>query len=136
MSNGPASALLALILPAAFVFAENTEPQGNPEATIRYLLDYVARSDCTFVRNGMAYDGKQAASHMESKYRSFRKEIKMPEDFIRLAATKSLQTGKPYTVTTQDGKELPCEEWMKRVLEEDRKAQTDRQDKQQREADM
>ena len=60
--------------------------------------------------------------HMQDKRRYFKDRIVTPEDFIRFAATKSLQTGKPYMVRTKEGKESRCDEWMKKVLKEYRKA--------------
>ena len=43
-----------------------------------------------------------------------------PEDFIRLAATKSLLTGQPYLVRTRDGKEMPLNTWLSNALREHR----------------
>jgi hypothetical protein len=88
--------------------------------TIAYLIDYVARSDLTFVRNGQEYTGKQAADHMRQKWTYFRTKIKTPEDFILLAATKSELSGKLYLVRL-DGKERPAGEWLAKVLAEYRK---------------
>jgi hypothetical protein len=125
MSRIVSAVFLAVALSAALALADNKEPQENVGETIRYLLDYVAQSKCTFIRNGKAYDAGRASRHLEKKYRHFKKEIATPEDFIRLAATKSLQTGKPYKVRTKDGRELPCDEWMRKVLEEYRKTRGD-----------
>jgi hypothetical protein len=55
---------------------------------------------------------------MQDKRRYFKDQIVTPEDFIRLAATKSLQTAQPYMVRTKEGKELRCDEWLKKVLKE------------------
>jgi hypothetical protein len=65
---------------------------------------------------------------MQAKYDHFKNEIKTPEDFIRLAATKSMQSGQPYMIKTKDGKERTCAEWMKTILEEHRKAHPERFD--------
>ena len=121
--------VLAMVLPVAFAWADNKEPQENVDETIRYLLDYVAKSDCTFIRNGTAYDGKKASEHLESKYKYFKKEIVTPEDFIRLAATKSLLTGKPYMIKTKDGTELRSDDWLKKILEDYRKTQKEKKEK-------
>jgi Family of unknown function (DUF5329) len=97
---------------------ESTETVGE---IIRYLLDYVVRSDCTFIRNGEPHTGKEAAEHFKSKYEHFKKEIKTPEDFIQMAATKSMITGKPYLVKTTDGTEISCAEWLGKILADYRK---------------
>src|ERR1035441_7412552 len=76
----------------------------NVDETIRYLLDYVSKSDCTFIRNGDPHTGVEASVHFKSKYEHFKHEIKTPEDFIQMAAAKSMITGQPYLVKTTDGK--------------------------------
>ena len=82
------------------------------EQTINYLLDYVAKSDATFIRNGQTYAPQEAVNHIKAKYGHFRSEIKTPEDFIRLSASKSLLTGQPYLVQTKDGKKLNLDDWL------------------------
>jgi hypothetical protein len=89
--------------------------------TVTYLIDYVAKSDLTFVRNGEDSTAKQAAEHMRQKWAYFSNKIKTPEDFIRLAATKSELSGKLYLVRLKDGKESPAGEWLMKVLAEYRK---------------
>jgi len=89
--------------------------------TVTYLIDYVAKSDLTFVRNGQDSTAKQAAEHMRQKWAYFSKKIKTPEDFILLAATKSELSGKLYLVRLKDGKESPAGEWLSKVLAEYRK---------------
>ena len=91
------------------------------DETIRYLLDYVSKSDCTFIRNGEPHTGKEASDHFKSKYEHFKSEIKTPEDFIQTSATKSMITGKPYLVKTTDGTEISCAEWLGNVLADYRK---------------
>lgn len=93
----------------------------NVDETIRYLLDFVSRSDCTFIRNGVPHTGREAADHFRSKYEHFESEIKTPEDFIQMSATKSMITGKPYLVKTTDGTVISCAEWLGKVLADYRK---------------
>jgi hypothetical protein len=90
------------------------------EKTIDYLLDYVAKSDVTFVRNGQTHTPPQAVDHIKAKYEHFKKEIKTPEDFIRLSASKSLLTGQPYLVRTKDGKEMHLDAWLTDALKKHR----------------
>jgi FPC/CPF motif-containing protein YcgG len=103
--------------------AQTATSGENLERTVRYLIDVVAQSDRTFIRNNEAHMGKEAAEHLKYKYEYFKEEIKTPEDFIRLAATKSLMTGKPYLVKTKDGKQSECAEWLGDVLDDYRKSQ-------------
>jgi hypothetical protein len=88
----------------------------------KFLLDYVAKSDATFIRNGQTHTPQEAANHIKAKYEHFKSEIKTPEDFIRLSASKSLLTGQPYLVRTGDGKEVPLSVWLTDALRDNRRA--------------
>lgn len=121
MNRNLITVVLSIFLTVTMVLVEDTRAQENTDETIAYLLAFVAKSDCTFIRNGQFYTDKQASRHMQDKRRYFKDKIVTPEDFIRLAATKSLQTGQPYMVKTKDGKELRCGDWLKEVLKEYRK---------------
>ncbi len=116
--------LLALaIIPA--LAPSKAKAAETLEQTINYLLDYVAKSDATFIRNGQTYTPQEAANHIKAKYEHFRSEIKTPEDFIRLSASKSLLTGQPYLVQTKDGKELHLDDWLIVSLKTHRAAKHD-----------
>ena len=88
----------------------------NLQQTIQYLLTFVENSRCLFFRNNKAHTAQEAAAHMQRKYEHFKDEIKTPEDFIRLAATKSLMTGKLYYVKLPDGKKITSEAWLLQAL--------------------
>jgi hypothetical protein len=108
--------LASAILIAAFAgqtFA--TEPL---EQTVSYLIDHVSKSNATFIRNGVSHTPAEAAAHIKAKYEHFKKDIKTPEDFIRLAASKSLLTGKPYLVRSPDGEEMRLDVWLTDALKE------------------
>ena len=93
------------------------------ERTIQYLIDQVARSECTFIRNEKFYGAKEAAEHLKAKAKYFKKEIQTPEDFIRLAGTKSIVSGDDYFVRTKEGKELRCADWLTKMLDDYAKKQ-------------
>jgi hypothetical protein len=119
---------LMAALPLAVVGTTGTKEMSadrkvteNVDDTIRYLLDFVSKSDCTFIRNGVPHTGKEAANHFRSKYEHFESEIKTPEDFIQMSATKSMITGKPYLVKTTEGTVIPCADWLGKVLADYRK---------------
>ena len=88
------------------------------DESIKFLLDYVAKSDATFTRNGQTHTPQEAVNHIKAKYEHFKSEIKTPEDFIRLAASKSLLTGKPYLVRAPNGKETRLDVWLTDALRE------------------
>src|SRR5207247_292572 len=96
--------ILALTL--SFALNANAAAHESLDQTISYLLDYVGKSNATFIRNGVKHTPAEAVAHIKAKYEHFKKEIKTPEDFIRLSASKSLQSGKPYLVRTPEGKEM------------------------------
>ena len=102
------------------------EPAANGEklaAAINYLLTFVEKSECTFIRNDRPHTAQEAVAHMQRKYDHFKDEIKTPEDFIRLSATKSLISGKPYMVKTKAGQLLKSEIWLLEALESYRQNQ-------------
>lgn len=79
--------------------------QSAPAATdasakdeIDHLLNYVAASSCTFVRNGSEYPSAQARDHLAGKYRFAGSRISSADDFIKYLATQSSMSGEPYHV--------------------------------------
>lgn len=65
---------------------------------IDHLLDYVASSSCTFVRNGSEYSAEKARDHLAIKYRFVGDRISTAEDFIKYLASGSSVSGEPYHV--------------------------------------
>lgn len=109
-----ATVLLMTTLTATVFAAESLDQ------TIDYLIDYIAKSNATFVRNGTSHASAEAVEHIKAKYAHFKDRIKTPEDFIRLSASKSLLSGKPYLVRTDEGKEMRLDEWLTAALKEHR----------------
>lgn len=93
--------------------------KGTAE-TVEHLLQMVRESDAAFIRNGKEHSAKDAAKHMKKKYEHFlkKKEIKTAEDFIRLAGTKSLLSGREYALKLADGREIKTAEWLRARLAE------------------
>jgi len=88
----------------------------STEETIAHLLQYTAESKHVFIRNGQEFSASDAARLMRYKCKANRDEIETAEDFIRLAATKSTVSGKPYLVKMADGKAVPTAEWLAEAL--------------------
>ena len=107
---------LSCILVCCTLLAGQAQSGDSLNESIKFLLDYVATSHATFIRNGQDYTPAEAVNHIKAKYEHFKSEIKTPEDFIRLAATKSLLTGQPYRVRTSDGKEMRLDAWLTEAL--------------------
>ena len=102
--------------PVTFYACHCTECQKQSASAFGLSL-WVGRSDLQFVRNGKMHTAGEAARHMRRKYEYFAERIASAEDFIELAATKSLISGKLYTVRTASG-ELLTAEWLQNALAE------------------
>ena len=113
-------ASLAALAGSTGVVADTTS-QSESTVTIEYLLASVAASELQFVRNGKAHSGADAVKHMRRKYEYFADRIHSPEEFIELAGTKSMLSGKAYTVRENNG-EIPTAEWLRTILAEYRGA--------------
>jgi len=117
---------LCYIVTAMFLsstaFAEKPVTQDkDTQQAISYLIDVVTNSHLTFIRNGKKYSGKEAAEHMMDKFKYFKAQVKSPEDFIRLCASESLLSGKPYRVETAHGI-MPTRQWLTQILAQYRKS--------------
>ena len=110
----------------AFADTDAATPEPGLESTVAYLIDYVAESDFVFVRNGKAYSSGEAADHIRRKYKHFLDEISTAEDFIRLAASKSILTGRAYEVRLPGHHMVKCEQWLLEVLDDYRNNVTSR----------
>jgi len=109
-----------LVVIASTAFVSPAKSSESLDQTISYLLEYIASSNATFVRNGTSYTPAKAAEHIKAKYAHFKTEIKTPEDFIRLSASKSLLSGKPYLVRLPDGREMHLDAWLTDALKQHR----------------
>ena len=112
--------LLLVVLLAISPGARAEEASDRRESTneaVHYLIDTVAHSHLTFIRNGEEHSCTEAAAHIQRKYDHFKSKIQSPQDFIHLCASKSILSGQPYLVATDRGK-VPVEEWLKGILTE------------------
>jgi len=85
---------------------------------VSQLLAFVGQSQCTFIRNGKAYDRIAAEKHLEMKlhYLVERGQVNSAEDFIERAASQSSFSGKPYLVDCGGGNERQSADWLKEEL--------------------
>ncbi len=97
---------------AVLLFCLPSLSLANTAVEIDYLLDYVRKSNITYIRNGQEYTPAEAVDHLQKKRQHFAKEIKTAEDFVAVAATKSLVSGQPYLVKTKDGRTQECGLWL------------------------
>ena len=115
--------LIFAVMWGPVVLAKPAGGANHLSETIQYLLDFVKTSECIFIRNNKEHTAGNAAAHMQRKYAHFKDDIKTPEDFIRLTATKSLMTGKLYYVKLKNGEKITSEAWLLQALEDYRQKQ-------------
>lgn len=106
--------LKTIALAACLVLAglAHATPNANADAEIRHLLDFVAASGCTFIRNGDAHNAIDAASHLAMKYSKAKSRLTSPEQFIEHVASKSFFTGTPYRVQCAPAASINSGDWL------------------------
>ena len=113
------------ILVTAFVilaiFSGAVSAQDNIEKKkIEFLISSVENlKGAKFIRNGSEYDdGKAAAAHLRMKLQKAGGYVQTADDFIKLCASKSFLTGKPYMIRSSNGKTIKAEEYFREKLKE------------------
>ncbi len=93
--------------------------QDNMEKKkIEFLISSVENSkDVKFIRNGTEHNGKEAAEHLRMKLQSAF-AVQTADDFVRLCASKSIVTGKPYMIRLAEGKTIKSEKYFREKLKE------------------
>lgn len=91
----------------------------STDQEIRYLLDFVAASGCTFTRNGSDHTAEEAADHLRLKYQRGRRYAATAEEFIERLASQSSWSGKAYTVRCGTQAETSAR-WLQRALADHR----------------
>jgi len=107
------TAVVALALFSGMVHAQDHLEKKK----IEYLISSVEKlKDAKFIRNGTEYDGKEAAEHLRMKLQNDGGRVQTADDFIRLCASKSSISGKPYRIRTSDGKTMTSEQYFREKL--------------------
>lgn len=108
-----AAALLLSLMP---VLRAADRPSVE-NARIEYLLSVVSGlHDAQFIRNGTAYDSAAAVDHLRTKLRMAGSRVQTAEDFIRLCATESSVSGKPYEIRLADGRQVLSAQFLRQQL--------------------
>jgi hypothetical protein len=112
------------IMVAVFVilalFSGTLNAQDNIEKNkIEFLISSMENlKDAKFIRNGSEYNGQEAAKHLRMKLRRAGDHVQTADDFIRLCASKSYISGKPYMIGLPDGKTIKSEKYFREKLKE------------------
>jgi len=122
MTDSSARRALAILV-AAVVFALSNAAVADTveKAEIDHLLNFVATSSCTFVRNGTEYPPDKARDHLASKYQFAGSKITTAEQFIKYLATESSMSGELYHVKCK-GVDKLSGVWLSEELTRFRKA--------------
>lgn len=98
--------LIFLVLMVGDTFAQ----ESHEIEKIQYLISSIETlNGAEFLRNGKAYDAKTAAAHLRFKLKWAGDRVNTAEDFIRLCASKSSLSGKPYLVRFSNGVTMEAE---------------------------
>jgi hypothetical protein len=113
-----AARMVGLTVLCTFCLAASTTQPRSEKEKIEALIGIVRdMRDAKFIRNGSEYDGPAAADHMRTKWSSGGSSIKTAKDFIKLAATGSSISGKPYLIRFKGGKEQTSAEFLMAQLD-------------------
>ena len=104
----------AVLLALACAGSALAQVPANTQREVGHLLDYVARPDCQFNRNGKWYEGEAAKAHLSQKYDYLVKRNLAPtaEAFIERAATASSMSGTAYQVRCAGAAATPSGPWL------------------------
>jgi len=116
MFRFPAVAVLGALLALAPLTGAS-DPSPIEDARIDYLLTAVGSlQDAQFIRNGKPYDSKAAVDHLRTKLRAAGSRVQTAEDFIRVCASESSISGKPYEIRFADGTVLLAADFLRQKL--------------------
>ena len=116
MFRFPAVAVLGALLALAALTGAS-DPSPIEDARIEYLLTAVGSlQDAQFIRNGKPYDSKAAVDHLRTKLRAAGSRVQTAEDFIRVCASESSISGKPYEIRFADGTVLLAADFLRQKL--------------------
>jgi Family of unknown function (DUF5329) len=110
--------LLLAALALASPFATRAAPAPNVQQHVNHLLGYIARSGCSFYRNGAWIDAAAAEAHARTRYDYLARndEIASAADFIEKAAAQSSVTGLPYQVKCHGNPPVLARAWLREEL--------------------
>ena len=111
-----ALALSTLATTASPAFAADLPATSRAE--IDTLLNRLGASGCQFNRNGSWYSSTDARAHLAKKlnYLVEKKKLEGTEQFIKLAASSSSMSGKPYQVRCGAAPAVASEAWLTEQL--------------------
>jgi hypothetical protein len=84
---------------------------------IQYLISSVEKMEgASFIRNGSEHSGAEAANHLRMKLEKAGDRVKTADDFMKLCASKSYLSGKPYMIRFNSGVTITAEKYFREKL--------------------
>lgn len=119
-SKGLALLCLATALVILALFSSILCAQENIEKKkIEFLISSMENlKGAIFIRNGSEYNRQEAAKHLRMKIQLAGDRVQTADDFIRLCASKSYASGKPYLIGLSDGQIIKSEKYFREKLKE------------------
>jgi hypothetical protein len=108
--------LLLICIVSTILFVSTGLAHADKSAEINHLLEFIAQSDCIYIRNGKEYSSLEARDHIAGKYESVKWRIKTSETFISKIASSSSLSGKQYMIRCKE-EEQTTEQWLSKELE-------------------
>ena len=103
---------------AVFLLSVTAHAEERADLEIEHLIQSIATSDCTFVRNGKRHSPTAAEKHLRMKLRRGKRYVSDAESFIDRLASKSSMSKKPYFIECEGEEPVPSGEWLKQRLSE------------------
>lgn len=108
----------SFVVLALFSGVGKAEDNTEKEKIVFLISSIENMKGAIFIRNGTEHDGKAAAEHLRMKLQRSGDKVKTADDFIRLCASKSFISGKPYTIRSPDGTTENSEQYFRKKLME------------------
>ena len=115
------ASLIPVLAAALTALPVHADPNAEAQAEIDHLLDFVAASPCTFIRNGDPHPAPEARDHLATKFSFAKSNITTADEFIRYLATESSMSHEPYKVKC-GAAEMPAGVWLANELKRYRAA--------------
>jgi len=98
------------MIPVLLVAAPSPVPEAQKiEALIQAVADL---QGAVFLRNGTEHAPKEAAEHLRLKWKNAGGKVKNAPDFIRICASASSLSGRPYEIRLADGRRVLARDWL------------------------
>jgi hypothetical protein len=102
-----------MLLPVPALLVAAPAPPPTESQRIEALIQAVAGlQDAVFLRNGSEHTPKEAADHLRLKLRNAGGRVNSAPDFIRLCASGSSLSGRPYEIRFGDGHRVLSRDWL------------------------